>query len=63
MAKRKRTAGARNQPGDPESQPSASEQAEGVTVSAADPRPAGDHGRRLDTIEKQIAQLAIKVGL
>lgn len=55
--------GGTNEPGDDTAQPSAAEQAEGVVTSSADPRPASDHGRRLDTIEKQLAQLAIKVGL
>lgn len=45
-------------------QPSATEQAEGVTVSAAAPHPAGRISREeFDSLEKKVHQLCIKVGV
>jgi hypothetical protein len=71
MSKKKRSNGnggttraaaaAHNVPGEAGAQPSASEQAKGVTLSSADPRPTDK--ARLDKLEKMVDQLAIKVGI
>lgn len=67
MAKRRKrgrpAAAAHNVAGDG-AQPSPAEQAEGVTVSAAAPHPAGRISREeFDTLEKKVHQLCIKVGV
>jgi len=50
-----------NQPGDPGAQPSPAEQAEGVTVSAAEPKTVSR--AEFNSIAKIVHQLAIKVGV
>lgn len=53
----------RNTPGDEAHQPTEAEQAEGVTTSAASPRPERGHGARLESLEAKVHQLCIKVGI
>lgn len=52
---------ASNQPGDTANQPSASEQAEGVTMSSANPKAVSRAEFR--TLEQKVDQLCIKVGI
>lgn len=65
MAKRKRGRPARRNGSAAGAQPGATEQAEGVTLSAADPRPgsAAGHNARLESLEAKVHQLCIKVGI
>lgn len=57
----RRAAAPKNEPGDTTAQPSAAEQAEGVTMSAAEPVPFDR--AEFDSLKKIVHQLAIKVGV